>query len=42
MWDDCQEEWDHSVPRQADSTIGKHPLAGWVAGLSFCVATSQF
>ncbi|CAE7559255.1 ALKBH3 [Symbiodinium natans] len=30
MWDDCQEEWQHSVPRQADSTIGKHPLAGHV------------
>ncbi|CAL1156558.1 unnamed protein product [Cladocopium goreaui] len=30
MWDDCQEEWDHSVPRQADSTIPKHSLAGLV------------
>ena len=28
MWDDCQEEWLHSVPRQADSSIGKHPSAG--------------
>ena len=33
MWDDCQEEWDHSVPRQADSSIGKHPVAGAVTFL---------
>ena len=28
MWDDCQEEWQHSVPRQADSTVEKHAVAG--------------
>eukprot|EP00439_Symbiodinium_sp_Y106_P051074 s1894_g6.t2 len=30
MWDDCQEEWQHSVPRQADSTVEKHAVAGLV------------
>lgn len=28
MWDDCQEEWQHSVPRQADSVIDTHRTAG--------------
>eukprot|EP00929_Paragymnodinium_shiwhaense_P040833 TRINITY_DN21257_c0_g1_i2.p1 TRINITY_DN21257_c0_g1~~TRINITY_DN21257_c0_g1_i2.p1 ORF type:complete len:290 (-),score=67.85 TRINITY_DN21257_c0_g1_i2:740-1609(-) len=28
MWDDCQEEWHHSVPKQADSSVGRHAVAG--------------
>ena len=28
MWDDAQEGWSHSVPRCADSSIHRHPVAG--------------
>ena len=28
MWDDAQECWTHSVPRCADSSIGRHPISG--------------
>ena len=28
MWDDAQEGWLHSVPRCANSSIGRHPLTG--------------
>lgn len=28
MWGDCQESWQHSVPRVADSSVGRHPRAG--------------
>lgn len=28
MWGDCQESWQHSVPRLADNSIGRHPRAG--------------
>lgn len=42
MWDDCQEEWEHSVPRQADSSIGKHPVAGLVRiSLTFRMARPE-
>lgn len=30
MWDDCQESWQHCVPRQADSSVGRHRSAGLV------------
>jgi len=28
MWDDAQERWVHSVPRCAESAVGRHPLSG--------------
>ena len=28
MWDDAQECWTHSVPRCAESSVGRHPISG--------------
>mmetsp|Transcript_54567 Transcript_54567/g.116582 ORF Transcript_54567/g.116582 Transcript_54567/m.116582 type:complete len:379 (+) Transcript_54567:131-1267(+) len=43
MWDDCQEAWHHAVPRQADSTIGRHATAGLVrVSLTFRMARPEF
>lgn len=42
MWDDCQEAWQHSVPKQADSSVGRHGLAGLVrVSLTFRMARPE-
>mmetsp|Transcript_70335 Transcript_70335/g.228624 ORF Transcript_70335/g.228624 Transcript_70335/m.228624 type:complete len:397 (-) Transcript_70335:38-1228(-) len=42
MWDDCQEAWHHAVPRQADSSVGRHPKAGLVRlSLTFRMARPE-
>merc|ERR1712093_210906 len=28
MWDDCQESWQHAVPKVSDRCLSQHPSAG--------------
>lgn len=43
MWGDCQESWQHSVPRMADTSVGRHPRAGLARiSLTFRMARPEF